>query len=87
MDQRTLDYYDEHAVEAAARYRGVDQSAWQQRFREVFPPKARVTDGYYAAPWWQAQDGRTSFNIVTYKGIAKRSPDVVRLEFDWEEVR
>jgi hypothetical protein len=46
-----------------------------------------VTDGYYAAPWWRMREGRTYFNLVTYKGIDKRSPDIVRLEFDWEEVR
>lgn len=46
-----------------------------------------VTDGYYAAPYWQKHDGRTYFNTITYKGIAGRNPDIVRLEFDWEEVR
>jgi hypothetical protein len=46
-----------------------------------------VTDGYYAAPWWRTQEGRTSLHVVTYKGIDKRSPDIVSLEFDWEEVR
>lgn len=46
-----------------------------------------VTDGYYAMPWWQTRDGRTYFNVITYKGIAKRSPDILRLEFYWEEVR
>ncbi|MBI5775140.1 MAG: exo-alpha-sialidase [Verrucomicrobia bacterium] len=46
-----------------------------------------VTDGYYAAPWWAKRDGRTNFNVVTYKGMAGRSPDIVRLEFQWEEAR
>ncbi len=46
-----------------------------------------VTDGYYATPCWQTRNGRTYLNIVTYKGVAGRGPDIVRLEFDWEEVR
>ena len=46
-----------------------------------------VTDGYYAMPWWRDREGRQIFNIVTYKGVANRSPDIVHLEFDWEEVR
>jgi len=46
-----------------------------------------VSDGYYAVPYWRERGGRTYFNIITYKGIAKRSPDIIRLEFDWEEVR
>jgi hypothetical protein len=46
-----------------------------------------VRDGYYAIPYWRKRGGRTYFNIVTYKGIAKRYPDIVRLEFDWQEVR
>ena len=46
-----------------------------------------VSDGYYAMPYWQQCGGRTYFNIITYKGIAKRSPDIIRLEFDWQEVR
>jgi len=46
-----------------------------------------VTDGYYAAPWWRMREGRTYFNLVTYKDTTGRGPDIVRMEFDWEEVR
>lgn len=46
-----------------------------------------VTDGYYAVPYWRERGGRTYFNVITYKGVAKRDPDILRLEFDWEEVR
>ncbi len=48
---------------------------------------ANVTDGYYAVPYWRQREGRTAFNLITYKGVAKRAPDIVRLEFDWEDVR
>ena len=46
-----------------------------------------VSDGYYAAPYWREREGRTYLNIITYKGVAKRGPDIIRLEFEWEEVR
>lgn len=48
---------------------------------------ASVSDGYYAVPYWRPREGRTWFNLITYKGVAKRAPDIIRLEFDWEEVR
>ena len=46
-----------------------------------------VSDGYYAAPFWRDRGGRTYLNVVTYKRTADRLPDIIRLEFDWEEVR
>lgn len=46
-----------------------------------------VTDGYYAAPYWQERGGQTWFNTIIYRGIGLNHPDIVRLEFDWEEVR
>ncbi|MBM3860021.1 MAG: exo-alpha-sialidase [Verrucomicrobia bacterium] len=46
-----------------------------------------VVDGYYAVPWWQTRAGKTYFNLVTYKRIANRSPDIVRMEYDWDEVK
>ena len=46
-----------------------------------------VVDGYYAVPYWQARAGRTYFNVVTYKRSFGRQPDILRLEFDWDEVR
>jgi hypothetical protein len=46
-----------------------------------------VIDGYYAAPYWQEREGRTYFNAIIYKRVLGRNPDLVRLEFDWEEIR
>lgn len=41
-----------------------------------------VADGYYAVPYWQERGGQTCFNVITYK-----RPNIIRLEFDWGEVR
>jgi hypothetical protein len=46
-----------------------------------------VTDGYYAVPYWQQRDGRLRFNTIIYRAIGLKHPDIVRLEFDWDEVR
>jgi hypothetical protein len=46
-----------------------------------------VTDGYYAAPYWQEREGKTKFNAIVYRAIGLKHPDIVRLEFDWEEIR
>jgi hypothetical protein len=49
--------------------------------------KVNVTDGYYAVPYWREREGKPYFNAITYKRVANRSPDILRLEYDWEEVR
>lgn len=49
--------------------------------------EANVTDGYYPMPYFVERDGRTLFRVVDYKGIAKRPPQIVEFEFQWEEVR
>ena len=46
----------------------------------------KVADGYYAMPYWRERDGKTLFNVVTYKKEAG-APQIIRLEFDWQEVR
>jgi hypothetical protein len=46
-----------------------------------------VVDGYYAMPYWQNRNGHPYLNIITYKRSFNRLPDIVRLEFDWDEVR
>lgn len=46
-----------------------------------------VIDGYYAVPYWQERRGQTYFNTIIYKRPISRNPDILRLEFDWEEVR
>lgn len=47
----------------------------------------RVADGYYATPFWHRRAGRTLLNVITYKMITGRKPDIVRFEYDWDEVR
>ncbi|HWB99292.1 MAG TPA: sialidase family protein [Bryobacteraceae bacterium] len=47
----------------------------------------KVVDGYYAVPYWQERDGRSYLNVITYKRMLGRLPDIIRLEFDWNEVR
>jgi hypothetical protein len=49
--------------------------------------QAEVTDGYYSSPYWQEQGGKTYLNVVTYKGINGDDPDIIRLEFRWNEIR
>ncbi len=46
-----------------------------------------VADGYYAQPYWQERDGKKLFQVVTYRRGTEKAPDIIRLEFDWEEVR
>jgi len=58
-----------------------------------------VTDGYYATPYWQERDGEVFFNAVTYRGVGchlpenvdfpvdPSKPDIVRLEYLWDEIR
>lgn len=46
-----------------------------------------VIDGYYAVPYWQKRRGHPYFNTIIYKRPISRNPDIVRLEFDWEELR
>lgn len=47
----------------------------------------RVADGYYATPFWHRRANRTFLNVITYKMITGRKPDIVRFEYDWDEVR
>lgn len=49
--------------------------------------KLPVADGYYAQPYWQERDGRVRFNVITYKRGTEKTPGIICLEFDWEEVR
>jgi hypothetical protein len=46
-----------------------------------------LTDGYYAVPYWQEHGRKTYFNVITYKALGGAPPDIVRLEYDWDEVR
>lgn len=47
----------------------------------------RVASAYYATPYWVTRKGQTYFNVVTYKQITGRMPDIVRFEYDWNEVK
>jgi len=49
--------------------------------------RAAVSDGYYAQPYWTGERGDERFQVVTYKGMKGEPPSILRLEFDWEEVR
>lgn len=44
-------------------------------------------DSFYAQPYWDQLDGQTRFHVVTYKRVHGPGLDIVRLEFDWQEVR
>lgn len=46
----------------------------------------KVSDGYYAMSYWRERAGKTLFNVVTYKR-AEGPAQIIRLEFDWQEVR
>lgn len=47
-----------------------------------------IRDGYYAAPYWQEDHGKTWFNAVTYRAvIGAAAPDIIRLAFHWDEVK
>ncbi len=47
----------------------------------------RIASAYYATPYWATKKGRTYFNVVTYKQITGRMPDIVRFEYEWDEVK
>lgn len=49
--------------------------------------QAKVTDGYYAVPYFREAGGRTRMHVVTYKGIDRAPPRIIRLDYDWAEVR
>ncbi|HWL07289.1 MAG TPA: sialidase family protein [Planctomicrobium sp.] len=47
-----------------------------------------VIDGYYAVPYFQESAGKTRFNVITYRRFKDATnPDLIRLEFDWDEVK
>jgi hypothetical protein len=48
---------------------------------------ARVTDGYYAMPWFRGTGTDTILHVVTYKGVNGQPPDLVHLAFRWDEVK
>jgi len=54
---------------------------------DTAPDQKFAGDSFYAQPFWHERDGETRFHIITYKGGTGPGLDIVRLEFDWEEVR
>ena len=50
---------------------------------------AIVPDGYYAMPYFTTRGGNVYFNVITYKSLHHREspPDLIRLEFKWDELR
>jgi hypothetical protein len=46
-----------------------------------------VADGYYAQSYWQMREGRMRFNVINYKRGSQPAPDILRWEYDWEEVK
>ena len=44
MDERTKQFYEREAVETAAKYRAVDQSAWRRQIQDAFQSGGRVLD-------------------------------------------
>lgn len=51
------------------------------------PERADVTDGYYAVPYFREINGETFLNLITYKGLNGQPPDIVRLQYRWNEIR
>ena len=46
-----------------------------------------VIYAYYATPHWVERRGQLYFNVVTYKRVSGRTPDIVRSEYHWDEVK
>ncbi len=52
------------------------------------PDGVNIKDGYYAVPYFQQSKEALFFNVITYRRAADRpNPDLVRLEYRWDEVR
>jgi hypothetical protein len=54
---------------------------------DTAPEQKSAGDSFYAQPFWHERDGRPRFHLITYKGGTGPGLDIVRLEFDWAEVR
>ncbi|HAH44703.1 MAG TPA: exo-alpha-sialidase [Planctomycetaceae bacterium] len=52
-------------------------------------PGVTIKDGYYAVPYFQQRNDQTLFNVITYRMSPEKQkhPELVRLEFLWNEVR
>lgn len=46
-----------------------------------------VTDGYYAVTTFSGEGRDAVLHVFTYRALNKQPPDIVRLDFRWEDVR
>lgn len=46
----------------------------------------KTNDGFYAEQYFQMKDGIEYFNVITYSGSYSEKPDIVRLEYVWDEL-
>lgn len=49
--------------------------------------KGAVIDGFYAEAYLQQQNGEKYLNVITYSGEYSDHPDILRLEYRWEEIK
>ncbi|MFI4873772.1 MAG: sialidase family protein [Blastopirellula sp. JB062] len=60
----------------------------EQRVRLDPEGDAKIVDGYYAMHYFQPRGDRDALNVITYRRKDNtRHPDLIRLEFDWNDVR
>ncbi|MCT1526045.1 hypothetical protein [Sphingobacterium hotanense] len=47
-----------------------------------------LKDGYYAGFYWQPKLNESFFNVITYRAFSgAEAPDIIRLEYKWNEVK
>lgn len=51
------------------------------------PDHQKVTDGYYAVPVFTGEGDEARMQVITYKGVNSRPPDIVRLDYRWADVK
>ena len=51
------------------------------------PDHQKVTDGYYAVPVFTGEGDDARMQVITYKGLNSRPPDIVRLDYRWADVK
>lgn len=51
------------------------------------PDHQKVTDGYYAVPVFSGEGDDARMQVITYKGLNSRPPDIVRLDYRWADVK
>jgi hypothetical protein len=43
-------------------------------------------DSFYAQPYWLSRECQTLFHVITYKQTTGPGPDIIRLEFAWDQL-